>query len=116
MVLSRDEILSVEDLRVRTVDVPEWGGQVLVRELSAAERDDLEGETIAIENESEKSRNLRARIVVRCVVDEKGERVFGDKDAELVGRKSGAAVDRIFQVASELSGLSKDSAETLEKN
>ena len=34
--LTRDEILRIQGMRTEEVDVPEWGGQVLVRELPAA--------------------------------------------------------------------------------
>ncbi len=40
--LSRDQILGASDLPTETVDVPEWGGQVIVRSMTGAERDRFE--------------------------------------------------------------------------
>ena len=42
MRLSRDDILKAEDLTTEEVDVPEWGGTVLVRGLTGRERDEFE--------------------------------------------------------------------------
>jgi hypothetical protein len=105
--LSRDDILKAEDLRTEEVDVPEWGGTVLVRGLTGRERDEYEGSVL----EQRGSRlvpntaNVRAKLAVKCVIDEDGNRVFADTDANALGEKSGAAIDRVFEVASRLSGL-----------
>ena len=42
MVLSKEQILQADDLKTETVEVPEWGGDVLLRELRGRERDAFE--------------------------------------------------------------------------
>ena len=42
MGLTRDQILAVSDIQTEEVHVPEWGGTVLVRGLTGAERDEFE--------------------------------------------------------------------------
>jgi len=76
--LSKDDILHAEDLRTEEVDVPEWGGTVLVRGLTGRERDEFEGSVL--EQRGQKTvtntANVRAKLAVKCVVDDTGQRVF----------------------------------------
>ena len=39
MILNREQILAANDVKTRIVDVPEWGGSVIVRGLTSLERD-----------------------------------------------------------------------------
>jgi hypothetical protein len=109
----REAILSRDDLPVEVVSVPEWGMDVRVRALSGTERDAYEascmkrlqarqGEEPKVEMTFE---NMRAKLVVRSVVDEAGARVFTDADAATLGGKNAAALNRLFEVAQRLSGL-----------
>ncbi len=111
MPLSRDEILSASDLNVEEVDVPEWGGSVLVRTMTGAERDRMESEFLA-----ERTTNVRARLAAVVLCDEAGRRLFSDQDIALLGAKSGAALDRVFAVAMHLNGMTKRDVDELEKN
>ena len=62
-------------------------------------------------------RNMRAKLVALTVVDDKGKRLFrGDADVNALGRKSAAALQRVFEVAQRLSGLSDEDMEELAKN
>src|SRR5262245_57716358 len=55
--------------------------------------------------------NLRAKIVARCIVDEDGARLFTAADVAALGEKSGEAIDRIFEVAATLSGMTDEDRE-----
>lgn len=119
--LDKATILTASDLPTEKVPVPEWGGTVLVRGLTAAERDaydmslveQREGvQGISLTNMT----NMRARLVARCVVDEKGTRLFNDEDVEALGQKSGTPIDRIAEVARRLSGMLPEEKKALEKN
>lgn len=114
-----DLILGEDDLPREKVAVPEWPKvrEVRVRTISSAERDRLE-ETCqpATKGGPRNMANFRARLAVLCVCDEKGERIFKDEDAEALGRKSGAALDRIADVAIRLNRLQPDAVEQAEKN
>lgn len=86
--------------RHTTVDVPEWSTQVRVRGLSGSDRDEL----------GRFGDDLRtAWIVVRCVVDDHGERVFSDDDEGRVGEKSTVALRRVSDAILDLSGLTEAS-------
>lgn len=116
MSMNKGEILAtVPRLRLERVDIPEWGGTVLVRELSGDERDRFEATLLDMEDGKPQLRlvGARAMLAVLSVVDEDGKRVFSDADIPQVRELSGAALSRIFEVASRLSGLTRDSMDDL---
>jgi hypothetical protein len=94
--LSRDAILAADDLEKELVSVPEWGGDVWVRCMTATERDEWEASVVTMDNKGQNPkadlRNIRAKLVVRCVIDEAGVRVFGEEDTVALGAKSAAAL------------------------
>jgi hypothetical protein len=117
--LTREQILEVQDIQTEPVECPEWGGKVLVQGLTSSDRDAFEGDLIQQKKGKDfdvNLRNLRAKLVARCVVNEKGERLFTDKDAALLGKKSAVAMDRVFSKAQKLSGISTEDVEELAKN
>ena len=120
--LTKDAILAAQDLKTESVKVPEWGGEVSVRTMTGTERDEVEAETFLASGDAKSGdaksryRNLRARVLVRVLVNEKGERLFGDSDIEALGRKSTAAIDRLFAVAQRLNALTEQDVEALLKN
>lgn len=113
--LNREAILGADDLTRERVDVPEWGGEVYVAMLTGRDRDAFEA---GCQNDdgSKNWVNVRARLAVRCIVDEQGQRIFSDADAEALGRKSAAALARVFDVAARLNHLTEKDLEDLEKN
>jgi len=117
MPLTRDAILQAEDLERRTIPVPEWGGDVLIRALTGAERDAYEA-SMHQQRGKEMIRNLanvRAKLVAKCAIDEDGNRLFTDQDANALGRKSAAALDRVFEACAELSRLTDEDIDELGK-
>lgn len=112
--LSKDNILSASDLPNEEVPVPEWGGSVFVRTMSGIERDAFEQSIV--DSKKRGLVNVRARLAVQVVCDSAGSRIFTDADADALGRKSGKALDRIFDVAQRLSGIGAKDVESLEKN
>lgn len=114
MILTREQILAVEDIPRETVTVPEWGGEVIVRVMSGTERDAYEVE--AFKDRDAEIRNMRARLVARCCVNEAGEKLFTLQDAEALGRKSSVALDRVAQVAQRINKLSDTEVEKLKGN
>lgn len=114
MPLNKELILQAADLPRETVNVPEWGGEVLVRGLTARERDMFE-QSLNVDGKTNIA-NIRARLCVLCMVDEAGNRLFSDDDAGALSTKSGAALNRVFEVAQRINGMGKTAAEDAEKN
>lgn len=113
--LSREQILNADDRKTVEVEVPEWGGSVLVRSLSGAERDDFEASTVKMKGGKQQQNiaNFRARLVSLCIVNEAGERMFAPVDVKALGNKSVAALQRVFNKCNELNGLSEEDIEDL---
>jgi len=116
--LTRDDILQAVDLKYEDVPVPEWGGVVRVRGLTGAERDAFEAGVVERQGKQAKLNmaNIRARLVALVIVDGEGKRLFNDADVAALGRKSGVALNRVFETAQRLSGITEADMSDLEKN
>ena len=116
--LSKTAILAAQDLQTEDVEVPEWGGAVRVRSFTGRERDAFESSMVRGDGRDRRVdlTNMRARLVGLTVIDEAGQRLFTDDEVDLLGAKSGAALDRVFAVAQKLNGLSGADVEELSKN
>jgi len=121
-ILSKADILGAVDLQKESVDVPEWQGEVYVRGLTGAERDQFENSIISMRGKDQKINlsNIRAKLASLSICDEDGNRLFTDADVQVLSQKSAAALQRIFAVAQRLSGLAaedvKELAEGLKEN
>lgn len=116
--LTREQILQCNDITIEQVEVPEWGGSLYVKSLTGAERDWLEM-SIFQEKKTDTNanmKNFRAKLASLSICDEKGERLFTDKDIDVLAGKSAIALQRIFNIAQKLSGLSPEDADSLVKN
>ena len=113
--LTREAILAANDLPTEEVAVPEWGpgAVVLVRGMTGAERDVWEG-SLTVERGGQTVQdvtNATAKAIVRCIVDENGNRVLNDRDANELGAKSAVALMRVWRVARRLSGIGAEAIE-----
>lgn len=117
-VLNRKQILEVNDLTSRTIPVPEWGGDVIIKMMTGTERDLFEDSLFEGRGKDRKSnyKNLRAKLLTMCLVGEDGKRLFSDKDIESLGGKSAKALDRLYSIAAELNGIGAKEEEELTKN
>lgn len=114
--LNREAILAADDAPTLEVHIPEWNGSVKVRTMSARERDAFEWASIAADREGVTLANVRARFAVACCIDENGKPVFTDEDIAMLGDKSGAALDRIYQAIAKLNALGAGDIEDAAKN
>lgn len=117
--LSREEILANKNLPRETVHVPEWGGYVTIKGMTASERDNFEASIIDKRGKRPQvnTRNLRAKLVSRCAVQEDGTLMFpNETDIEALGILSASALSRLYDVASRLAGISEEDIEELAKN
>lgn len=113
--LSRDDILNADDMKTEVFPVPEWGGDVRLRTLTAFQRDRFEASMNEVRGGKQKQnlQNLRARLCSLCIVDEDGKPIFVSGDVSRLGEKSAAALDRVFTKCSEMNGLSGSDIEEL---
>jgi hypothetical protein len=120
LILSKEQILAAD--RKRTVDVPvkEWGGSVRLQELSASDRDMWESESFLVAADGASARfnpkHARARLVVRCIVDDIGRRMFADDEVAAIGSLSASTVQKLFNAARKLNAISEGDMKELEGN
>lgn len=101
----RKTALNAEDIEKEIVDVPEWGINVEVRGMAAADRFRLL-QTSSVEGKVNFQRWF-PDLVIACVYDpDSGERVFEPADRDALLAKSGKVVGSLAETASRLSGLS----------
>lgn len=117
-ILTRQNILDAADRKQEKVHVPDWGGDVLVTTMTGTDKDAFEVDRFQKKGPDAdvNMRNFRAALVVRCVVDEQGKRLFTDQDAEALGQKSGLMLDIVYDAAARLNGLRKSDIDRLVKN
>ena len=114
-VLSRGDILKVDDIQIELVEVPEWDGSVYVKGMTGAERDDFETSIIQQRGKNHRVNmtNIRAKLVSKTTCDEKGAALFTGTDIKALGKKSALALQRVFDVAQRLSGITSDDIDEL---
>lgn len=116
MALTREAILAANDLARVPVNVPDWGGEVFVGVMTGTDRDAFEGGSRTAEGKVDLKTNVRARLLVKCLVDETGKRLFADGDAAELGLHSSVILDQLWDKAIAINKLSKKEVAELEKN
>ena len=111
----KEKILSAPEpnLALQPVEVPEWGATVFMQGWSGKERERFEKEFGDL---GEAGENVRAKVLVRVLKDEAGNRIFDDSDADALGSKIAGPLGRLFVKVMDLSGLREVDAETAKKN
>ena len=116
--LTREAILGADDLAQEQLLVPEWDGEVTVSAMDGMGRDAWEQVLLdqGAGTEERDIRGLKVELLIRSVRGEDGAPLFTSADREALLKKSGAAIDRVFQVAQRLNHLSDDQIEQLTEN
>ena len=110
--LGRTAILSAEDFQYAIVSCPEWGGEVRVRGLTAADQ-----AFISKLSQQDKKETLTLHVFLRGVVDENGERIFSVTDLDEIKQRSYAVIERVAMKIIELtSSGTAEQIESLRKN
>lgn len=114
-ILTKDQILAVDDLRYETVEVPEWGGVVRLRTMTGAERNRFEARIVSQSRGSGSAvkvdhKGLKALLLSMTMVDEKGSPFFAsEEEAEkCFAERSGTVQHLLFEKAADLNGLGAD--------
>lgn len=118
-ILSKADIFAAQDLQTETVDVPEWGGAVIIRTMTGAQRDSYEQSLMKRGSDGRytvDTENMRAKLVVYTAVDEQGNALFTADDLTALAGKNAAVIERLALAAQRLNGLAKDSVEDAKKN
>src|SRR3990172_185947 len=97
---SREAILSANSIKNEKVKVPELGPDVemIVSTMTGTMRDAWEMSLIG-DGKTYNMANASARLLTYCIVNEKGDRVFKDGDADELGKLSSKIIFRLTRVA-----------------
>jgi hypothetical protein len=108
--LTRESIRSSKDSVLEEVAVPEWGGNLWVKSLNGAQRDAFEGSLVKTSGKGKRSMtyaDIRAKLVAKTACDKDGNLLFTDQDVSWLTLKSASALQRVFEVAQRLSGITE---------
>jgi hypothetical protein len=111
----REQLLALK-IPTATVKVAGIDGLVSLRGLTAGERDQWEQYVYSERDIKKGVKNIRASLVVRCLTDEAGVRLFTDAEIAEVGAMPASVIDKLYEHCQRLSGLGAKDAEDLEKN
>ena len=116
-ILKRADLLGATTPPQETVHIPQLGGDVIVRGMTGVERDAFEMSLLEGRGRNRQTnlKNLRAKLVAFCCVDEEGRRLFSDAEAEQLGLVRADVLNKRYTPASKLSGISEEDAEELGK-
>ena len=99
-ILSKEEILAAVDLPEEVISIPEWGGDVKVRGMSAEERVRWLKET-----QDDKGQIDPEKAAYIAVIYGVTEPKFTQEDVPALKQKSASAIDRISRAWLRLSGV-----------
>ena len=125
MPLSRDEILSIDDIQVKLIEVPAWKNKVkdasvYIKQLTRGEQDEymkrMYGSTKMkqdkrAENQEISAVNIYGHDAFLCVCgicDDKGKRLFNRNDIDKLDSKLGAAIGFIAAEIVKFSDMTED--------
>lgn len=123
MELTRDAILAAavkRELPKERLDVPELGGFIWIRGMSGDERDRFERDNMIqrkgrVQVDMEKLGNARARLAVRCICDEQGNRILQDGDAVVLGGLRADVLSKIYAISQRLSNYTDEDIDEIKK-
>lgn len=110
MSIGRDVLASRAGFKFATVDVPEWGGSVRVRELSAAEVAEVQALAMAAVADGQIANRgallqFQAQVVIAGWVDDAGANVLTGADTVDILAQPAAIVARLAETITKLSGM-----------
>jgi hypothetical protein len=113
MALNKEQILAAKDWTSEVVNVPEWGGDVHIRAMSGAARDEFRG---AFDNEKGAVGKFEASLLALTLADENGTLLFSLEEVEALRGKSAAVLDKLTQEALRINGMTGQAQEEAAKN
>lgn len=118
--LTGEQMLAADDVEVHEVDCSDtpWKGIVCLKVMGGTELDAFNQSQIVIRGGkvTQDLSNSRSKLLVRCICDAKGKRLFNDSQIEALGKKNGIVLDRLYAKAREINKLDRVQIEDLKKN
>lgn len=117
-ILTRDDILKKQDIESISVEVPEWGGKVLIKAMTTKQFEEMvqEAQSRAGKDGAFDFNGFRASLVAQSLVDKEGNLLFTQDDIEALGGKSNKVIQNLFAKIQEINGLTDEGIEDIAKN
>lgn len=117
--LTLEQLLECRPFRSERVEVPELGGDVLIREFGGSDRDRVV--RFLYENKSDVAANLNngefmLLVLSLALCNEDGSRLFTDDKIHVLRRWSEKVVDRLYGIAARMNALGGESVDDAVKN
>lgn len=114
MALTKEQILDCKDCPIMELNVPEWGDSVFIKVMTGAARELLEARSRTSANSTNgTTNNFRELVVVLTVCDENAETLFDLSDIPALSKKSGRALDRIFEASLKFNRIGNEDTKEL---
>jgi len=111
-ILSKDDIVTCEDLPIEAVYVKEWGGKVYVKPITLEERIKWEG-SIKPDDPSLSAYTL----LIHSLCDADSKPIFTEADLPMLRKKNAAVILRLFKITQRVSKLrTKDIEEDIKNS
>lgn len=120
--LTLDDIIKIssDNLKEHKLEVPEWGGFIVIREMTAEARDQYELSLLQAGDDGAFSRNLenaRAKMIAACAYGPDGKRMFKNEAAmKALGNMPISVIEPIFAKCQEINHLTDKDVEELAGN
>lgn len=113
--LNKTDLLSAQKLRVEKVNVRELGGDIYIRVMTGQELDKYYEETISLVDGQvvATQENKMAKLLVKCICDESGNRLFADNEIAQLGNVSSTVLVPLYEAAMRLNNMSGDASKNL---
>ena len=128
--LNRNQILEAKDIKTKVIPVPEWGGDIMIKQLSAKEYNDITMNMVNIRKMAAKQlskkknsdenledainelaiKNQKILLIIKSIVDENMKPLFTEADLELLYQKNTNVIDKIIAEIEEFNAVSTEDA------
>ena len=116
MASSKQDLMSFGKREPKPVKL--GGKEFLVRALNDHER--AEWELDCLDSEGNRDvimmESMRPRLIVKCLVDDNGNRIFDDDEADVIAEWPASVTVKLFKICSSLCGLDDEDVEAVSKN
>lgn len=109
----RDKILQAPDRATKTMDIPEWGCTVTLKELSVGERLQLWD---VLSDDANKDKTLYVFAIIFTLVDEAGNRLFQPEDYDAIACKNADVVLKLGRECALFNRLLSGAIDDAKKN
>ncbi|MHC4867866.1 MAG: hypothetical protein ACYTEX_27665 [Planctomycetota bacterium] len=114
--LTREQILTANDAGCEKVELPEWGGAVYIRKLSAGEFPEMEAIVKARQEDKVSNKDGLLNICILTMCDAEGKRFFTADDKPQLEQRTFESLQRCADIAMQVNGWTVNEQESMEGN